>query len=197
MRRLGEIINRLDLSEDGTFNDYQVRELVQISKRYGILTPYTTFLTLVSQSLDNEDELVEKTKQNLQNLKKIVGQEANWQRQYKRTLAAAAALEPTGPSGLSSQDDLKQLAKLDLNVSNLEELKVPIDLADKTFFYKNGYLIDSSLSPSQITNPVKAPLFSEEYFKLGLKLEGLRTSWLAQKEPIIFKFNGQAYLIEK
>lgn len=41
MRRIGEIIDQLDLSGK---NDELVKELVELSTRHGILTPYTSFL---------------------------------------------------------------------------------------------------------------------------------------------------------
>src|SRR5437763_3568212 len=41
MRRIGEIIDEIDLKGK---NDELVKELVSISTRHGILTPYTTFL---------------------------------------------------------------------------------------------------------------------------------------------------------
>ena len=41
MRRIGEIIDELDLKGK---NDELVKELVTLSQRHGILTPYTSFL---------------------------------------------------------------------------------------------------------------------------------------------------------
>src|SRR6185503_19058359 len=41
MRRIGEIIDQLDLAGR---NEEMVRELVELSTRHGILTPYTSFL---------------------------------------------------------------------------------------------------------------------------------------------------------
>lgn len=89
-RRVGEIVDRLDL--DGA-NDELMTELLELSKKHGIMTPYTAFLADDSVALDaNADN----ARRAAGNFKRLASQTSNMsgfaQRSMKQSFRAAANL---------------------------------------------------------------------------------------------------------
>lgn len=89
-RRVGEIVDRLDL--DGA-NDELMNELLELSKKHGIMTPYTAFLADDSVALD---ATAENARRAAGNFKKLASQTSNMsgfaQRSLKQTFRGAANL---------------------------------------------------------------------------------------------------------
>ncbi len=86
MRRIGEIIDELDLNGK---NDELITELVALSAKHGILTPYTSFLADENSSvreLASADRLRLKANDNLSALSVAEGQSGVAQRSGKRML---------------------------------------------------------------------------------------------------------------
>ena len=89
MRRIGEIIDQLDLSGN---NDELVTELVKLSTRYGILTPYTSFLADETlRPLANQDA-IDRTQRNLPALSEHSGRSGVGQRAAKGEFQNAQTL---------------------------------------------------------------------------------------------------------
>ena len=99
MRRIGEIIDQIDLVGK---NDELVKELVDLSTKHGILTPYTSFLAdeTVRPSLANADGF-RRTQKNLLKLSESSGVGGVAQRfskgQFQNATNAADAI--AGPAG--------------------------------------------------------------------------------------------------
>ena len=89
-RRVGEIVDRLDL--DGA-NDELMNELLELSKKHGIMTPYTAFLADDSVALD---ATAENARRAAGNFKELASQTSNMsgfaQRSMKQSLRGAANL---------------------------------------------------------------------------------------------------------
>jgi Ca-activated chloride channel family protein len=89
-RRVGEIVDRLDL--DGA-NDELMNELLELSKKHGIMTPYTAFLADDSVALD---ATAENARRAAGNFKKLATQTSNMsgfaQRSMKQSFRGAANL---------------------------------------------------------------------------------------------------------
>ncbi|WP_397570504.1 VIT domain-containing protein [Schlesneria sp. T3-172] len=102
MRRIGEIIDQLDLVGK---NDELVKELVELSTRHGILTPYTSFLAdeTVRPSLASADA-VNRTRNNLTKLNEASGMGGVSQRfakgLYQKASNAEVATHPSGAGGI-------------------------------------------------------------------------------------------------
>ena len=101
MRRIGEIIDELDLQGK---NDELVKELVGLSTKHGILTPYTSFLAdenaKPSQlALSNFGANVEATRRNLDRLSSAEGKEGVAQRGAKFDLQSAKQAQSGGGAG--------------------------------------------------------------------------------------------------
>lgn len=90
-RRIGEIIDELDLKGH---NQELVDEMVQLSIRHGIMTPYTSFLadenTHLADRFENSRRSFEVVRENLSKAEGLSGVE---QRDYKQRLRAAGAAE--------------------------------------------------------------------------------------------------------
>ncbi|MBQ9798463.1 MAG: VWA domain-containing protein [Thermoguttaceae bacterium] len=89
-RRVGEIVDRLDL--DGP-NDELMNELLELSKKHGIMTPYTAFLADDSVALD---ATAENARRAAGNFKRLASQTSNMsgfaQRSMKQSFRSAANL---------------------------------------------------------------------------------------------------------
>ncbi len=70
MRRIGEIIDQLDLNGK---NDELVKELVELSTRHGILTPYTSFLADETMRPLADAGAIDRTRRNLSVLSESSG----------------------------------------------------------------------------------------------------------------------------
>jgi Ca-activated chloride channel family protein len=86
-RRIGEIIDEIDL--DGE-NQELVDEMVRLSTRHGILTPYTSFLADETTDLNGLAANRAATRERLVELEAISGQNAFYQRAGKQMLKSTA-----------------------------------------------------------------------------------------------------------
>lgn len=107
-RRIGEIIDELDLHGQ---NNELVEELVALSVKHGILTPYTSFLAdenagpggVAAGRFGNRNEELAEANRRLMRLNSVSGQAANNQRSFKQAFKSApsadsAAASPTAGS---------------------------------------------------------------------------------------------------
>ncbi len=207
-RRIGELIDQIDLA-GGTPNKELVEELVRLSKKYGILTPYTSFLALEDQPITREAELAPLAADNLSIMQETVGQSANAQRAAKSAMKNAPASAPA-PSGVQSEfgggisvptqysPSVKEMARLDKQVAAAPErnLSLPNQWAGQTFFFKNGQWQAENLSDDDLKNTTTIKQLSDEYFALAKKLKPEEMIWMTQKEPVVFNHDGINYLIE-
>jgi Ca-activated chloride channel family protein len=93
-RRIGELIDRIDL--EGR-NQELIDELVGLSKRYGILTPYTSFLAREDTDLAANADQRRMTGDNLQALGSVSGSGGVAQRAYKAQMSKAMTA-PASPA---------------------------------------------------------------------------------------------------
>ena len=97
VRRIGEIIDELDLNGQ---NQELVNELVALSIKHGILTPYTSFLADETISLDDRNNLTRASRESSRQLAAESGRDAFGQRALKGRFQRAAGL-----------NDLRKLAE--------------------------------------------------------------------------------------
>lgn len=190
-RRIGEIIDELDLNGH---SQELVDELVQLSKKYGILTPYTSFLALEGQTFDEAEDLALKTRSNMEIMQDTVGESANYQRSQKGDLKASAA-----PKAIMEQEAVNNMAMYDKFViadGALAKVYAPNLWANQTFFYKNGQWQAENLTAKDLEKPLNIKQLSDEYYELAQKLQPDEMVWLTQKEPVVFNHGGVTYLIE-
>jgi len=218
-RRIGEIIDQLDLA-GGRPNKELVDELVKLSKKYGILTPYTSFLALENQNITRNESLAPLAAENLSIMGETSGRQANAQREFKNQLRLAppkvSPAAPARPAPVRADDLRKRaadssahpaapppapaplMAGLDSQVARAgaAKLSLPNQWGGQTFFFKDGQWQAENLTEADLKKITTVKQFSEEYFTLAKKLKPEEMVWLTQKEPVLFKYEGRNYLIE-
>jgi Ca-activated chloride channel family protein len=193
-RRIGELIDQIDLKGS---NKELIDELLNLSKRYGIMTPYTSFLALDNQSLGNSAELKRKIEDRLDNLSEVTGASANYQRDQKQLYKVADAA-PSAKSDEVLQYELEEMASFGGEAASPDQgvLVAPVNLAGRGFFHKEGNLIEGTLTEEDLKKVIVIEQFSPEYYQLATELNPGQQVWLAQSKPIIFNFHGANYRIE-
>jgi Ca-activated chloride channel family protein len=96
IRRIGDIIDQIDLHGR---NSELVDELVALSTRYGILTPYTSFLADDRVMLHARAANAGRASLSLEELAKVTGQDGIVQRELKRNYQDAAQAPAPSPYG--------------------------------------------------------------------------------------------------
>jgi len=189
-RRIGEIIDDLDLHGR---NQELVDELVSLSQKYGILTPYTSFLT------DDSVSLTASRANNMfaagavaTQMVTVTGQAAVVQREQKAQLrdainlqASAAALAPqAGAQGRGGGGGAAAPA------AKMQQV------GQKVFFKKDQLWQDSSVTAEQARHAIHVVQFSREYFDLAASHGGVMAQYLALDQPVLVNLGPETYQID-
>ena len=137
MRRIGEIIDKIDL--EGRTEEL-VDELIALSKRHGILTPYTSFLADDTGGPLEEARGRQLTNEALDQLSAAPGGKSGVVQR-----AAKAALQRGNAAGFSSGG----ARVLDLASDKEVTLQTVQNVRTKTFFQRNGIWEDSTITEKQ------------------------------------------------
>ena len=206
VRRIGEIIDELDL---GGKNKELVEELVKLSTRHGILTPYTSFMADENVSIHDVAANTITADRRLSALEMSSGHGGFAQREMKGRLkaakqapAASAAMDsfsgpaaPRGQAGNSAGAGGQIFGKKADKEADDAKLNVQ-NVGNRTFFRRDGRWVDSQVTKDQETSAKRVKQFSNEYFALA-KRHGKRMSqYMVFDEPVLLNLDSQAYLIE-
>ncbi len=215
MRRIGEIIDQLDLNGR---NEELVKELVTLSTKHGILTPYTSFLADETSrpTLARDSEAFRSnglaTDRRLGELEQAEGQAGVAQRASKQmfkkqsSLAApAAASGPAGEPGAPAAPAVASGSATYFDAKSDKEVTVSsIRQAGNQTAYKRGKRIVTPDTADLDTEKDKAQIvtiqrYSKEYFDLVAKNTADDNQIMTQQaddEELLVNFRGQAYLIQ-
>lgn len=195
-RRIGELLDQIDLSGSKPSKEL-IDELVQLSKKYGILTPYTSFLALEDQAIYSDEELAPVVAQNLTAMEQTVGSSANKQREIKGDMKFAAAPQAALPKE-QAVSKVMEMAEMDMAYakSSSKDMSLPNQWAGQTFFFKSGQWQAENLTEKDLKNVTNIKQLSDEYYALAKELKPNEMIWMTQKEPVVFNHNGVTYLIE-
>jgi len=209
VRRVGEIIDELDL---GGKNNELIEELVKLSKRHGILTPYTSFMADENTSVHDLAAATRRADGRLDSLERTSGAGAFAQRAMKGRMRAAQrapapAAEPAmnhfgfsapadrpggqaaGPRpGLAYDDEVREEAKA--------AGKTMRSVANRTFYRRGGRWVDSLVTKEQEAKPTRIKQFSDEYFALARRHGKKLSQYMVFDEPVLLSLENRAYLIE-
>jgi Ca-activated chloride channel homolog len=189
-RRIGEIIDELDLKGH---NSELVKELVELSTRHGILTPYTSFLADETTRLSAVRENATTAHDRLRALAANPAGESGFsQRLAKSSLQnAPQAPAPSGPGGIGGgvryQDAAKDCEVVVTTVRNV---------GNKSFYQRGGCWLDSTVPEDKQQQAVRIKQFSPEYFELVARQDRSQAVYLAFDEPVVVNLDNQIYLIE-
>ena len=169
-RKIGYLLSQIRLHGE---NKEAVDEIVELAIRYGIVTPYTSFLIQ-----ENADVL---TEQGRTNASSAVQQNA------PPPMAA-----PTSGAGAVQKSQANQEMK-DANAApSASDGKVK-HAGDKAFILRNGVWTDTTFVPEKMTT-TKIPFGSAQYFDL-LAQHPEWSKYIAVGAQVIFVVNGVAYEI--
>jgi Ca-activated chloride channel family protein len=203
VRRVGEILDEIDLKGK---NDELIRELVELSTRHGILTPYTSFLADESTSLHDTAANSRNATQRLDALKETSGYAGVAQRAMRGELQRAAQAEarpmlaaaPLGVAPVNSMSVSRgrggQPAAASTEAENVA--KNVRNIGDRAFYRRGNQWIDSTLSQEQQTQARRVKQFSDDYFELARRHGRQFTQYVAFDEPVLVNVAGEAYLVE-
>jgi len=185
-RRIGEIIDDLDLHGR---NQELVNELVSLSQKYGILTPYTSFLTedsvsLTAQAANNGFAAGAVSRK----MATVTGQAGVDQRDMKAKLQnatnmQAAAPPPASGGGRGGRAEVLAEAKMQ-------------QVGQKVFFKKGQVWQDSGVTAEQAAHAIHVTQFSQQYFDLAASHGGVMAQYLALDQPVLVNLGSQTYQID-
>jgi Ca-activated chloride channel family protein len=209
MRRVGEIVDQIDLEGK---NQELIDELVALSTKHGILTPYTSYLADDATNPRNFAVNRTLTEERLDLLQSTAGRGAFEQRRAKSYYQYSDQVESAGfarqPLNLSAQPATAPgagaqpaittggLATDGLQVIESEAARVVQtvqNVGSKTFFLRNGRWVDSTLSEEQEQHAIQLARYSTEYFDLISQYGRDVAKYLAIEGEVTVVLNGQAY----
>jgi Ca-activated chloride channel family protein len=168
-RRVGYLIDELRLHGE---NKELIDEVVRLSKKYGIINQYTSFLIDADYQL-TATELSRDAATNVRALsKEEVGAGAVGQ---AKSLSMAKAAQAPMDAYFDSEGKLKKIERV-------------TQAGTKTFFNKNGLWVDAEYEGKLET--IKVERFSQAYFKLLSQVPEIG-KYLALGERVIFLLNGK------
>jgi Ca-activated chloride channel family protein len=198
-RRIGELIDEIDLNGN---NRELTDELVQLSLKHGILTPYTSFLADERVDLADRHILGVRAGESLMQLQTTDGASGFAQRHYK-SQAKAAQNVPGQPmsGGFAEFSDspavvMKRPAPGLQNGSEAAGKPSVQTVGDKTFYWKNNRWRDADLTEDTEKHPTRVEQFSDAYFALASRDNGRFAKYLALDGPILVRLDNKTYLIE-
>jgi Ca-activated chloride channel family protein len=186
-RRIGEIIDDLDLHGR---NQELVNELVSLSQKYGILTPYTSFLTDDGVNLTARDVNGRRAAGAVANqMVQVTGQAGVMQREAKAklqtatTVMAAAPPPPMAAAGGGGRGGAPAEPRMQ-------------QVGQKVFFKQGPVWQDSSVTAEQAAHAIHVVQFSQQYFDLAASHGGVMAQYLALDEPVLVNLGSQTYRID-
>ena len=195
-RRIGDLMNSIRLNGE---NPELVDSIVRLSIRYGIITPYTSFLIteddIFTQS--GQDRAREEAEANFGGFDDTAsGTSAVDASEQSRDLSSAdtAAAPPTSTtSGLFDGDEVDALGDVESpGYYDGNEAREPIRVvSDRTFLWRDNTWIDTTYNADNM-EPLQIEFLSDEYFDL-LDQDDRVAEFFALGGHIIFVLDGQAY----
>jgi len=218
VRRVGDILEELDARGK---NEELIKELVDLSTRHGILTPYTSFLADESTNLHSLTGNVERAQTRLKALNVTDGAAGVAQRalrgsyqraaqapsapalaaeSFARDRAAMMAPVPGGPAGIgggAAAAAAPALRELDRAADEMNAAQQTVrNIGNRAFYRRGSQWIDSTVSEAQQQNPTRIRQFSPEYFELVRRYGRSVSQYLVFDEPVLMNVENRAYLIE-
>jgi Ca-activated chloride channel family protein len=169
-RKIGYLLEQIRLQGE---NQELKQEVIDLSKKYGIVTPYTSYLVL-------EDE------------KAAPGVVHRWRQALKDKVVAAApaAEEKSGKRAVTYSKELKKMKKAE--AESLDTEAGVRYVGNKVFFLQNDTWVDNEYKEGSKT--IKIEFASTRYFKL-LKQKPELKKYFALGEKVIVVYKGIVYEI--
>ncbi|MCC6805035.1 MAG: VWA domain-containing protein [Anaerolineae bacterium] len=185
-RRIGDLLNTIRLQGE---NPELVDSIVSLSVRYGIITPYTSFLIDENDILSQTGR--EEAMQTFANTARDLSQQFSGSAAVDAadaagSLQAAEAPAPMAMPTMTAPGTLLADGEMQSQVVN------PIQtVGDKTFILQDGVWTDTTFAPDTMTTQ-KVAFLSDEYFAL-LDSQPALSQYFALGDRVIVVLDGTAY----
>jgi Ca-activated chloride channel homolog len=201
VRRVGEIIDEMDLKGK---NDELVKELVELSTRHGILTPYTSFMADDGTNIHDVAANTTVTRERLMALATTDGASGVAQRSMKAKFQGANQAPAAPAEALADRfaagEGRRAAGGLKYGGQVLHEAKAAEQnlrsVGNRTFYRRSGQWVDSQVTAAQQQNARRVKQFSDEYFALAKRYGRTMSQYLAFDEPVMLNLGDETYLIE-
>jgi uncharacterized protein YegL len=204
VRRIGFLLDEIQLN--GRSNEV-VDELVRLSKLYGIITPYTSFLADERTNLASLDELRQKGVSSAAQADIVTGgigqmNAANRAALNQATVAPAQSAGGGGGRGGGYAAQIGQSNVASYEASQTERLANVQTVGNRALYRRGQQWIDSTVAgkTAETLNAEASTIvqFSAEYFKLVTANNVVENQMLATQQPgeeLIVSLRGQLYRI--
>ncbi|MEC7565936.1 MAG: VIT domain-containing protein [Planctomycetota bacterium] len=197
VRRIGEIIDQIDLQGR---NNELMDELIELSRRHGILTPYTSFLADENSVSRDVDANRVQASRALNDLSLESGKEGFAQRRQKAAFQAAGGPSAGGLSGGLAVPGQRSNANGDVTFRDAvtqREVKVASlkQIGGKSFYLESKQWVDSTATEKQITSAQTLQRYSKLYFELASRHGPSVGQYLSLSGTVIVVIDGQAYKV--
>ncbi len=170
-RKIGYLLNQIRLHGE---SQELVEEIVDLSVRYGIITPYTSFL------IEEDADILTSR-----------GREARARKEYEAIATAPAPDRGGGPAAVDAAEGEAELRTAETPAEPaVEEVH---HLGDKAFVLKDGIWMDTTYDPDGMET-IKIGLLSDTYFAF-LAAHPEWGPYFALGDHVIVVLEGQAYEI--
>ncbi len=197
MRRIGDIIDEIDLKGH---NDELVKELVALSTKHGILTPYTSFLANENVDLRALTANMATCNDELARLRTAEGVGGFSQRSQKSAFQQALRVAPSGQGGgrgtAGGASAYLGVQSVRDDADNEVVIESCRSVGNKAFFRRDARWVDSTVTEEQEKNAVAIVQFSDDYFKLASSKGRDLAQYLAFDEPVLVNLDGVCYRID-
>jgi len=180
-RKIGHLLDQIRLR--GKDREL-VEEVVSLSLRYGIATPYTSFLVEEPQPVPLARPMATPAprliRETVEVEKEVVVEKA----------IEAPAVAPSGADAVADAEVRKELRSAAR--APVEEAKAVRHVGQHTFIYRSGIWVDTAFDADRM-QPTEVAFGSSRYFELAAEPEV--AGYLALGPQVIFVFEGKAYRI--
>jgi Ca-activated chloride channel homolog len=173
-RKIGYLLNRIRLQGADAET---IDQIVRLSIRYGIVTPYTSYLVTEPMPLgvENQERLALETFKEME------------------AAPAAPAFGQEAVERAAGQGALSQADQAPVMTQSQDQQQGVRIVGARTFVWSEQSWVDTAYDPDSMT-PQKIAFLSPEYFKLANTRQDIAAA-LAQAEQVIVVVDGKAYQI--
>lgn len=189
-RRIGEIIDEMDLKGK---NQELINELVALSTKHGILTPYTSFLADETNDIRAITANGEACREELTNLGAVSGASGFAQRDSKAAYKNASA--PARPAASAATGGRQVQVYRDYDDKEVQVETVQ-NVLNKTLYCRSNGWIDSTVTAEQEKQAIKLVRFSDEYFKLAAGNGQLFAQLPVSDRDYFLNLDGRCYRLQ-
>lgn len=199
IRRVGYLLDQIQLNGQ---NKELVDELVRLSKQYGIMTPYTSFLADERTDLAHDGELRERAADSLRPMAKRDGAAGQMSAMNRQALNESTVVpQATAASGPAVQYGQKDMANYEAGkaetVANLR------NVGNQSLYRRGQQWVTpdtAGLDAAKDADKIQViERFSDKYFELARANSAVENQVMASQqagEELLIQLRGQAYLIK-